>query len=168
MTERAPQQQLTDDAPRQVDAFTTPGTLLRAAREAQGIPEREAADRLNFMPGYVAILERDDYQALRSPAFARGYVKAYGKLLGLDEESLLSSFDQLRVSTEPTGQKRVETRPLQLQRTGMGVFIGLAVLALLVLGLWWLGDSESLDKALPEQGEIQAEQMPQAATAGES
>ena len=141
---------------------------MRAAREEQGIPEREAADRLNFMPGYVAILERDDYQALRSPPFARGYVKAYGKLLGLDEEELLGSFDQLRASAEPSGQKRVETRPLQLQRTGTGVFIGLAVLALLVLGLWWLGDRESLDKALPVPGEIQAEQLPQAATAGES
>lgn len=159
---------MTDDAPQQVDAFTTPGTLLRAAREAQGIPEREAADRLNFMPGYVAILERDDYQALRSPPFARGYVKAYGKLLGLDEEKLLRSFDQLRASEAPNGKKRVETRPLQLQRTGMGVFIGLAVLALLVLGLWWLGDSESQDKALPVPSEIQTDQLPQAATPGES
>ena len=58
-------------------------TLLRAAREAQGMTEREAADRLNLMPDYVGILERDDYQALRSPPFARGYVKAYGRLLGL-------------------------------------------------------------------------------------
>ena len=158
---------MTDDTPQQVDAFTTPGTLLRAAREAQGIPEREAADRLNFMPGYVAILERDDYEALRSPPFARGYVKAYGKLLGLDEEKLLGSFDQLRASAEPNGQKRVETRSLQLQRTGTGVFIGLAVLALLVLGLWWLGDRESPGKTLPVSSETQAEQLPQTATAGE-
>ena len=159
---------MTDDAPQQVDAFTTPGTLLRAAREAQGIPEREAADRLNLMPGYVAILERDDYQALRSPPFARGYVKAYGKLLGLDEEKLLGAFDQLYTSAEPNGLKRVETRPLQLQRTGMGVIIGLAVLAVLVLGLWWLNDREQPEQALSVPTETQAEQLPQAATAGES
>ncbi len=130
---------MTDEGARQLDAFTTPGTLLKAAREAQGIGEREAADRLNLMPGYVAILERDDYQALRSPPFARGYIKAYGKLLGLDEEQLLTCFDQLRDSDqeEQQKQKRVVTRPLQLQRTDLGVVIGLAVLLLLVLALWW-------------------------------
>jgi len=141
---------VTDDALQQLDAFTTPGTLLKAAREAQGIPEREAADRLNLMPGYVAILERDDYEALRSPAFARGYVKAYGKMLGLDEEQLMSSFDQLRAAGQPSGKKRIETRPLQLQRTGLGVVIGLAVLFLLVLVLWlWQGDGNGGGAASP-------------------
>ncbi|HEY6131082.1 MAG TPA: helix-turn-helix domain-containing protein [Halioglobus sp.] len=122
----------------QLDAFTTPGSLLRTAREVQGMTEREAADRLNLMPGYVAILERDDYQALRSPPFARGYVKAYGRLLGLDEQQLMAVFDQVDMAIPPNPEKRTETRPLQLQHTGFGVVIGLGALLLLVLALWWL------------------------------
>ena len=70
---------MTDEV--QLDAFITPGTLLKTAREAQQLSEREVADRLNWMPGYTAIIERDDFQALRRPAFARGYVKAYGTML---------------------------------------------------------------------------------------
>jgi cytoskeletal protein RodZ len=125
------------DKVEQLDAFTTPGTLLKAARESQGMSEREAADSLNLMPNYVAILERDDYQALRSPPFARGYVKAYGRLLGLNEQDLMSVFDQ--VAEVPTAQYEIREarRPLQLQRTGLGVVIGLGVLLLLVLALWW-------------------------------
>jgi cytoskeletal protein RodZ len=121
----------------QLDAFTTPGTLLKKARQAQGMSEREAADRLNFMPDYVAILERDDYNALRSPPFARGYVKAYGRLLGLNERHLLSAFDQINPVSPPKQEKRRMTRPLQLQRTGLGIVISLGVLLLLVLALWW-------------------------------
>jgi cytoskeletal protein RodZ len=121
----------------QLDAFTTPGALLKKARKAQGMSEREAADRLNLMPDYVAILERDDYQALRSPPFARGYVKAYGRLLGLDEKHLMSVFDELSVAEPVQRVKRIETRPLQLQRTGLGVVIGLGVLLVLVVALWW-------------------------------
>ncbi len=34
-------------------------------------------------------------------------------------------------------KKRVETRPLQLQRTGAGVVIGLADFIVLVFALWW-------------------------------
>lgn len=99
---------------------------------------REAADRLNLMPDYVTILEQDDYQALRSPAFARGYVKAYGRLLGIDEDELLPLFEQLWQSQPDQGRKkRIETRPLQLQHTGVGVAIGLGVLLLLVIVLWW-------------------------------
>jgi cytoskeleton protein RodZ len=93
-------------------------------------------DQLNLMPGYVSILERDDYQALRSPAFARGYVRAYGQLMGLDEKELLAAFDELRLSRVEE-KKRVETKPLQLQRTGAGVIVGLAILVVLFAGLWW-------------------------------
>lgn len=144
---------MTENSAQQIDAFTTPGTLLRTAREAQALSEREAADRLNLMPDYVAILERDDYNALRAPAFARGYVKAYGKLLGLDEEELLAAFDELRASDQAREQKRVQTRPLQLQRTGLGVVIGLAVLLLLVLAMWWWrGDQGGLAIRSMESG----------------
>ena len=96
----------------QLDAFATPGTVLKAAREAQGMSEREAADRLNLMPQYVALLERDEYQLLRSPSFARGYVKAYGRMLGVDERHLLRLYDTLR-PIAPGGQPEIgRQRPL--------------------------------------------------------
>ena len=117
------------------------------------MPEREAADLLNLMPDYVAILERDDYQALRSPPFARGYLKAYGKLLGLDEEQLMSSFDQISDTGAAPPRERVVTRPLQLQRTGLGVVIGLAVLFMLVLALWWW-QGDAGEATWPAQGDI--------------
>jgi len=111
--------------------------LLRAARESQGMTQREAATRLKFLPNHVALLERDDYQALRSPSFARTYVKAYGQLLGLDERQLLSAYDERFASAPQRQRKRATSRPVQLQRTGVGVVTGLAVLTLLVAALWW-------------------------------
>ena len=148
---------MTSDISGQVDAFITPGTLLRSARLAEGWSEREVADRLNLMPGYVAILERDDYQALRSPAFARGYVRSYGQLMGLDETELLRAFDDLREGKQQE-KKRVETKTLQLQRTGLGIVVGLVTLLLLVAGLWlWQGidDRQSTrttpDAVMPEE-----------------
>ncbi len=121
---------------------------MKKARKAQGMSEREAADRLNLMPDYVAILERDDYKALRSPPFARGYVKAYGRLLGLDERHLMAVFDQVNAAEQAPQEKRIETRPLQLQRTGLGVVIGLGVLLLLVIALWWWEEGRD-EQSLP-------------------
>lgn len=127
---------MTIDVAIQADAFVTPGTRLRRARLESGMSEREVEDRLNLVPGYVVILERDDYQDLRSPAFARGYVRAYGQLMQLDEQELLAAFDEQRQNWEQE-KRRIETRSLQLQSTGMAVVTGLAILLLLVFMLWW-------------------------------
>ena len=122
----------------QLDMVSTPGALLKAEREAQGMSEREAADRLNWMPDYVEVIESDNYKKLRNPAFARGYVKAYCRLMGLDEVNLIAIFDRIRAENASTAAaKRKETKPLHLQRTGLGVAIGLSALVLLIIYMWW-------------------------------
>jgi cytoskeleton protein RodZ len=144
---------VSDEDQSQVDAFVSPGALLKAAREQQELSTREVADRLNWMPAYPAIIEQDEFQALRRPAFARGYVKAYGKLLDLDEARLLDAFDrQFGGETKPQ-EKRVSSRPVQLQRTGLGVIIGLVLLLLLVLAIWWWrGETPAAVSVLPAAG----------------
>lgn len=122
----------------QVDQVTaSPGVLLKTAREARNLPEREVADRLNWLPRYVQTIEADDYSVWRSTTFARGYVKAYGRLLGVDESALMQSFDGLENTSAGGSARRVTTQPLQLQRTGGGMVIGLIALGLLAAGLWW-------------------------------
>lgn len=146
---------MTSDVSIQVEAFTTPGTLLRLARLAAGFSEREVEDQLNLMPGYVAILERDDYQSLRSPAFARGYVRAYAQLMKLDEAEILSAFDEQRDQWEQE-KKRVQTNALQLQSTGIAVIVGLVILALLFFALWWMQGRDQVvtDKPIALHSEV--------------
>ena len=132
---------MTEAPQQQVDAFTTPGTLLQAARKARGYSVEDVADLLNWGPDYVRIVEGDDFPALPRPNFARGYVRAYGKLVGVQESELLAAFDMVAANQDRT-QKRVRTESLQLQRTGAGVILGLLVLLVLVAALWWMrGDS---------------------------
>lgn len=124
----------------QQDAFVTVGAMLRRGRLEHGFSEREVANRLKLVPNYVGLLEEDNFQALRSPSFARGYVRAYGRLVELDEDHLTSLFDEAQPDLAGVRTKRVVTRPLQLQRTGLGVMVGLGVLVLLVAALWWWQD----------------------------
>lgn len=114
--------------------------MLKAARLAQQLSERETADRLNWMPGYVAIIEQDNYTALRSPSFARGYVKAFGRLVELDEVQLMSAFDELvdKSNDVASDAAKAPRSPLQLQKTGWGVVVGLGLLFLIIVALWWL------------------------------
>lgn len=64
---------------------------LVAAREQRGMGKGEVAQRLKLHPRQLDAVERGDWAALPGRAFARGCVRSYGKLLGVDVEPLLRS-----------------------------------------------------------------------------
>jgi len=129
-----------DDVPAQV----SPGAMLQAAREARGLSALDVAQRLFWLPEYVAFIERDEFERLRRPAFARGYVRAYARMLGLDENLVLAGYDQVRPAPVKPSAREFNPRPLPLQRTGRGLVLGLGVLALLVLVLWWAQSGQAV------------------------
>lgn len=83
------------DAPvsNQPGPFATmlPGTELSRQREARGWTVAEVAAHLNLAARQVRALESDDYAALPGMATARGFIRAYAKLLRIDAAPLLES-----------------------------------------------------------------------------
>lgn len=74
------------------EAASGPGKLLRAERESLGVTVREVADTLNLSITTVQALEADDYDRLPGTVFARGYIRAYARLLDLDPTPLLDLY----------------------------------------------------------------------------
>lgn len=66
------------------------GEALKAAREAKGWTVQDAANKLRLMVRQVEAMEAEDYGALGQPVFARGFVRNYARLLGMDPEPLLT------------------------------------------------------------------------------
>ncbi len=62
---------------------------LASARERRGMGKGEVAQRLKLHPRQLDAIERGDWDALPGRAFARGSVRSYGRLLGVDVEPLL-------------------------------------------------------------------------------
>jgi cytoskeleton protein RodZ len=69
------------------------GRILRDAREAQGVTLDDAAVRLRLMHRQVEAMERDDFESLGQPVFARGFVRNYARLLGLAPDPLLARME---------------------------------------------------------------------------
>jgi len=69
------------------------GQVLRDTREAQGITLEEVAGRLRLMHRQVEAMETDDFESLGQPVFARGFVRNYARLLGLEPEALLARME---------------------------------------------------------------------------
>ena len=69
------------------------GQVLREAREAQNMTLEEVAMRLRLMHRQVEAMETDDFGSLGQPVFARGFVRNYARLMGLQPETLLARME---------------------------------------------------------------------------
>jgi cytoskeleton protein RodZ len=136
----------------------TPGEILRSARAAAGISAREMADRLNWMPSYIGAIEENRFEELRGTAFVRGYLRTYGKMLGVSEQSLLSAFDAMILPPE-SATANVPARPEHSvwRQPGVGIGLGISGALLVVLAFWWRQDA----------GQNPAVEQPQAAAVRE-
>ena len=74
--------------------------ILKATRERLGLTLDEVADITRVRRAYLEAFEQAAYDVLPPRAFAIGYVKAYAKALGLDEESLADMYK--RDASEPS------------------------------------------------------------------
>lgn len=73
----------------------SPGEMLRAARESEGLGQHDVADALNLTHTVIQHLESDLYGELPGPAFSIGYLRAYAKFLGLDADKLVERVKEI-------------------------------------------------------------------------
>lgn len=69
---------------------STPGSVLRRAREARGQSIADVVQVIRFSPRQIEALERDDYASLPGSTAVRGLVRNYAKFLKLDAAPLLA------------------------------------------------------------------------------
>ncbi|MGQ0657780.1 MAG: RodZ domain-containing protein [Chromatiales bacterium] len=80
----------------EASALTPPeiGVLLRKAREAKGMNAEDVAARLRLSNYVVRILEDGRFESLPAATYARGYLRAYAKLVSIDAAPLVAAYDQ--------------------------------------------------------------------------
>ena len=78
------------------------GKVLEQARERAGLDLREAEQRTKIRIKYLQALEDEEWQALPGGAYAKGFLRTYGELLGLDGEALV---DEYRRQQEPVASR---------------------------------------------------------------
>jgi len=131
-----------------------PGQTLRMAREAKGMEVADAARSLNMSESMLRNVEAGAFDKLNGHTFARGYVRAYAKLLGLDQEQLVSAFDRY-TGTDATGSEvrtlgRLE-EPVRVSQNLMRM-LSIAVLAGGALLTYLVWPEKAVEKAVTEIG----------------
>ncbi|MBC3302479.1 helix-turn-helix domain-containing protein [Pseudomonas sp. SWRI18] len=123
-----------------------PGDTLRQARESNGWSLAEVALKLNLTTTSLGNLEAGAFDKLPGHTFARGYIRAYAKLLGIDQAILVQQFDQF-TGTDSQGSNvhglgRIE-EPTRVSHTILRIVSLLLLIAVIGGGFVWWQDQAS-------------------------
>lgn len=126
------------DRPAQSAALIQLGERLRTAREARAIDLLRAERDTKIRRHYLEALERGDPDALPGTVYSTGFLRNYGRYLGLDAGDLLADWHRAVGDAPPAP---VSLAPVAVEAPGQAFTFspGVVVAALLVLVLLAFG-----------------------------
>ncbi len=139
------------------------GDALRQQREMLGLNFGDVAEELRIKPAYLAALEEGRPDRLPGPAYAAGFVRAYGDHLGLDGAEILRRFRLEAAGLDakpdlsfpmPLGERSVPSRGMLL----LGV-----ILAICGYGTWYYlstGEHSRLERVTEVPATLLAAKQP--------
>ena len=111
------------------------GTWLRRQRELREISLREIADVTKISIRYLEALERDRFDILPAPVFARGFLREYARYVGLDPDEVVNSYISAQRSAEPEEETTspLRRRGSRVERTSTLFLFAAVILVLAVV-----------------------------------
>lgn len=158
------------------EAAKTPGAMIAAARQQRALTRDDLAERTKIPAALLAALEADEYHRLSGPLYARSFLRACARELGLDETEVFAAYE--RQGGEPAREAGVGApvaEPVRIRRVGLPwgriAAGGLALTAAVVLALRLAGPGGGNEQAAtteprPHPGAAGPERTPARAAAG--
>lgn len=136
---------------------SSPGKLLRDARERLGLTQEQVAKDLFMTLTKVKSIEADQYTRLHSDTFIRGYLRAYAQLVKVDIASLMLIYDGqakilgLKENFVPAKQDASNKKIWQFAALVVGI-----LLLMWLVSVWFLDnrkkeDYSNINVAVPER-----------------
>ena len=147
--------------------MTPLGETLQRARLARGVTLQEVEAATRISRRYLEALENENFGLLPAPVYARGFLRTYARYLGMEPADLLPLFPVGYLDVPLLEPMPKVTTPRTWPGSGLLAAGVVAVLLLVVVGLYALGGSESGTRPLfspqaqsPEAAAAAAAQTP--------
>jgi cytoskeleton protein RodZ len=118
------------------------GDRMRREREMRGVTLEEISESTKISKRSLQALEEEDFDLLPGGIFNKGFVRAYARFLGIDEEQAVADFmaaNNEQLATEDQFPLKIQDRqaqpPLNPKRSLAPVILALLVLVV-VAGAW--------------------------------
>jgi cytoskeleton protein RodZ len=122
------------------DPGAATGSRLKAERERRGMSSQKAADELLLDGWIIDALEAEDYPRIGPSVYVKGHLKRYAALLGLPVAEIMDGYESRARTQAPAAQPSNMRLGTGAQPAGIfpwPLIASAAVLALLVLGVFW-------------------------------
>jgi len=134
------------------------GERLAEARRAQQISVLEIAKELHLDEPKVRALERNEFDVLGAPVFAKGHLRKYAQLVQVDESDVMADYYQLnRVSGAPPV---IAARPRPRREMSPGPWIAVIVVIIVVATAYWWFTTQPAVVEQPSQELIPQDLLP--------
>ena len=140
--------------------MVSPGVMLREAREKLGLSTKDIANRLNFKVSLVENIEQDSLDPRLPETFNRGYLSSYAKIVAVEIEDVLVSYDALGVAqtqrselqsfSNLTIKEAEHSRVMWLSYLIIAILVGLTV-------LWWMQEESQQAASIENSSAIKKE-----------
>ena len=118
------------------DGSETAGEVLRKKRENIGLSIDHIANQLNLDPKLIELLEKNDYEKFNIETYLKGYLRAYAKVLDLDDDMVINLYKEsnpektpeILPNVKPKVQKNSADRSVKLFSYIIGLVIALFIL----------------------------------------
>ncbi|AFU98147.1 RodZ domain-containing protein [Simiduia agarivorans] len=123
------------------EALLSPGAALQQARESKSLSLETVANVLRISRAKLQALESDQYADMPAEAFVRGYIRAYCKLVGLDEAEMIGRYEEFLAANREVSQlvESPQVTPAQMFKPVLARFWFVPfILVVLVAGWFWL------------------------------
>lgn len=148
-------EELVTEAGKNADRIN-PGQLLHDERVRVGFTAEEVATHLRLSRTTLGFLEAGRFDRLPGDTFARGYVRAYARLLKLDPNRLVQDYDRYVGVEKRESQvhtiNKVVVAPRRGARAVMTLTTILVIAIMVSLGLWWWNVSREAPNQAVETG----------------
>jgi len=130
-----------------------PGDRLQAARINAGMSVEDVANRMHLSISILEAIEENNFDEITAPIFVKGYLRAYSRIVSLDEEEMIQQYIDFYSDEDPPINSTSNTSPeisADDARIKWTTYIVIIVLCGLLAAWWWSknqnqGDVVSLD-----------------------
>ena len=111
------------------------GESLRNERELRGITLEDISARTKVNVRFLEAIEHDDLSALPAKAFAKGFLRSYARVVGLDEDLVLTNFEYCHHAIQSENAPEYKAKHAAHKAPKRRVFIVLLLIILLLIAI---------------------------------
>ena len=127
-----------------------PGGKLQAARLQLGMSIGDVAERMHLSNTILEALEDNNFDEITAPIFVKGYLRAYARILSIDEEAIISEYIQVYSDEDPpittTSNTASEISASDTRVKWMTYLVILVLIAL--IATWWWSDQQTSEQLI--------------------